>query len=95
MCKTAARFLGIFKQGLKKNLPKITLKKPRRWLSVDKRTPSSFWLWNAVSLSSKSDRVNGMESQKRGWCPRMFLVKLFTHNAVQRNGGECAEWVML
>ncbi len=72
MCKTAVRFLGIFEQVLKKDLPKITLGKPKRWLSVVKRTPSSFWLWNAVSLSSIADRGNGMESQKLGWCPRCF-----------------------
>tara|TARA_Y100001933_G_C18986069_1_gene558561 strand:- start:1250 stop:1615 length:366 start_codon:yes stop_codon:yes gene_type:complete len=34
MCKTAVWFLGIFEQGLKKFLPKIPLRKPKRWLSV-------------------------------------------------------------
>lgn len=72
MCKPAVRFLGIFEQGIKKFLPKITLGKSKRWLSVGKRTPSSFWLRNVVSLPSITDRGNGMKSQKRGWCPRYF-----------------------
>ena len=59
MCKTAVRFLGIFEQGLKKNLPNITLGKPKRWLSVGKRTPSPFWLGNAVSLSSPDSYRDG------------------------------------
>ena len=36
MCKTAVRFLRIFEWGLKKASPKISLRKPKWWLSDEK-----------------------------------------------------------